>query len=411
MDYKPDKSLFIVDGSLDRPLLYSQGIPLLKRLNRHGERSYILSFEQSSDVLSSSLAKDLENCGIVWSPVVGSDHRGSMILGGFVHAWQLCRQEKINIVHCRSYRPAMIGTLLKIVLGIGYLFDMRGFLIDELVADGKWKQGSLKFKIAKYAEKWCILSADFLITTSPQFGDAVLDLPYIRKQKKITKIGVIPNCVDTCRFFPDPDARKTIRSKYGWENSIVFVFSGDAFRYYDAIDHIVRFTQSAFKINANVHLLIIAYGELAKIRKRVIDLGIDENNCTIMTAAPDQMPNFLSAADVGLSFFKLKSFANAIASPIKFAEYLSCGLPVVINPGVGDTDRIINQYNVGVIADPESPQSFLQGAQNILRIVQEGSTLTNRCCRVAQEELSLDFAVQKYSRAYEIVAASRANRR
>jgi glycosyltransferase involved in cell wall biosynthesis len=227
-----------------------------------------------------------------------------------------------------------------------------------------------------------------------------LELPYIHKRKNNPRIGVIPNCVDTATFLPNPEARKNIRHTYGWENRIVFLFSGDAARYYDALDNIIRFSKVALEFNPDVYLLIMAYGELERIRARVNELGLDQNNCTVMTGTPDQMPDFLSAADVGLSFFKVKSFANAIASPIKFAEYLSCGLPVVINPGVGDTGRIINQYLVGAIADPDNPGSFRQAAQEILQMVQEKTLITSRCRMAAEKELSLDSAVQKYLEAY-----------
>ncbi len=186
---------------------------------------------------------------------------------------------------------------------------------------------------------------------------------------------------------PTAEARNSIRSKYGWEKRLVLAFSGDAVRYYDALENIIRFAQAALEYDPKVYLLLLVYGDLIGIRKRVCELGLDENNCSVMTATPDQMPKFLSAADVGLSF-KIKTFANAIASPIKFAEYLSCGLPVIINPGVGDTSRIIQQYQVGVVVDPINSLELERSVKTILNMIQNDPNLHCRCRQAAECELS-----------------------
>ena len=50
---------------------------------------------------------------------------------------------------------------------------------------------------------------------------------------------------------------------------------------------------------------------------------------------PAGMPAALVAGDVGLSFIQ-PCFSKTGSSPTKVAEYLACGLPVVVNAGIGD---------------------------------------------------------------------------
>ena len=61
------KILFIADGPLDRPLLHSQGLPLLRRLAAQGVTCWLQSHESTPEVPRSPLGRDLEARGIRWS--------------------------------------------------------------------------------------------------------------------------------------------------------------------------------------------------------------------------------------------------------------------------------------------------------------------------------------------------------
>ncbi|MNP50410.1 hypothetical protein D3C76_1446730 [compost metagenome] len=64
----------------------------------------------------------------------------------------------------------------------------------------------------------------------------------------------------------------------------------------------------------------------------------------------DEMSTLLSRTEFG---FLLRSPAplNAVASPIKFGEYISCGVAVIISPGVGDYSELVSTTNAGKILD------------------------------------------------------------
>lgn len=402
-------SLFIVDGALDRPLLHSQGLPLLRRLSMHGYDCYVQSFEETDQSMNTILEQEIKEKKITWLPIfIGKNSLGIqrivVILSGFVQALKLCRQRQINVIHCRSYRPAAIGGLIKLFLGNGFLFDMRGFLIDEFVADGHWKGDDLKYRIAKYVERLLILSADAIIVTSPQFKGAVLSLPFFPISLKDQVIS-IPNCVDTNRFpLVDSKGRKALREKLGWDNRLIAVFSGDAFRYRDTLEDITSFFKMLLHARPDAFLVLAVYGDSNNFYSDELT-ALGKENFMITSVSPQDMPDFLAAADIGLSFFKSKNFSNAIASPIKFAEYLSSGLPVVINPGIGDTGRIIEQYNVGVVIDPKDSEQAKLGVNTLLKMLATHTDLQQRCHETAQKELSFDLAEKLYLQAYQMVAA------
>ncbi len=64
---------------------------------------------------------------------------------------------------------------------------------------------------------------------------------------------------------------------------------------------------------------------------------------------PSEIPAYLSASDVGLSFVKA-TYATQSRSPTKIPEYLAAGLPIIANSGVGDVDELIVTEKVGLLS-------------------------------------------------------------
>ena len=64
----------------------------------------------------------------------------------------------------------------------------------------------------------------------------------------------------------------------------------------------------------------------------------------------EDVPAALSACDYGL-LIRDKNMTNKVSSPVKFAEYLSCGLPVIISEEIGDFSNFVRVNNCGHILD------------------------------------------------------------
>ena len=62
-------------------------------------------------------------------------------------------------------------------------------------------------------------------------------------------------------------------------------------------------------------------------------LGIDAERLPGHRGDPGEVPRYLKAADVAISFIK-PCYSKQSSSPTKIAEYLASGLPVVCNAGL-----------------------------------------------------------------------------
>ena len=154
------------------------------------------------------------------------------------------------------------------------------------------------------------------------------------------------------------------------------------------------------KIN-NAHFLFLTHSDTQLVTQTALNKGIDDSSFTVTHCENHKIPEFLSISDAGIFF--INSYMKLGSCPIKFAEYLSCGLPVVLNPGIGDTETIVNANNIGVVVKDFSIEEYDYSVNNLLTLVNNETDLNSRCRRVANDEFSLKKGSQKYLSIYNFI--------
>jgi len=72
----------------------------------------------------------------------------------------------------------------------------------------------------------------------------------------------------------------------------------------------------------------------------------------VRSALQEEVPRLLAAADYGL-LLRQSSPVNRVACPVKFGEYLACGLRPILTPGIGDQSRLAQDEDLGVVVTPD----------------------------------------------------------
>lgn len=67
-----------------------------------------------------------------------------------------------------------------------------------------------------------------------------------------------------------------------------------------------------------------------------------------------EVQNYLSIGDYGI-LIRDENVTNKVASPVKFAEYLSAGLQVLISPNLGDFTELVKSNGLGKVISNEVP--------------------------------------------------------
>ncbi len=113
------------------------------------------------------------------------------------------------------------------------------------------------------------------------------------------------------------------------------------------------------------------------------------------------MPDFISIADAGIFFIK-PCLSKKSSCPTKFAEYLACELPVIINRGIGDTGEIVDRYNIGAVVNRFDEENYSGVISDFMKLRSEGiDILRKRCREVAEKEFSLQNGVESYFNIYK----------
>ncbi len=328
------------NGVLD-PLGQSQILPYLERLNRDW-RVHILSFERRDKLADegalTSMTRRLAEQRIGWIRL-RYHSRPSLpattydMLSGVIALRRLMMREQVGLFHARGYVPMEIATNAS--RSMPKLFDVRGLQAEEYVDGGVWREGELKWRLAKRSERRFFRRASGAVVLTQairpyvvgRFGEVRADTP---------PVAVVPCCVDLARFRFDATARRAIRAELGVDDETrVFIYSGSLGTWYLA-DEMARLVRAfAAQKGEKTFLLWVVNNDRALAEAVSQRAGLSPGSYAITSSTSEKMPAWLSAADVGLALIK-PCFSKRASSPTKYGEYLSVGLPIVIGRDVGD---------------------------------------------------------------------------
>jgi len=215
-----------------------------------------------------------------------------------------------------------------------------------------------------------------------------------------TPIYVLPCAVDLERFRPVSLAREKLRRELG-RNGTVFVYVGKAGGWYD-VEGMVDFLAAARAVFRPLTLLVLTTEDPSVFSELYEAAGIE---LIIRRAEPHEVPDYLSAADVGLCF-RHRFPSQLSCSPIKLAEYLACGLPVVATSGCGDYDELIEAEDVGVVIQNGDEETVVAAAHELQALLRE-PTIGQRCRSTAERFLGLEeVVVPRYSEIYQCLCSA-----
>lgn len=399
-------TLYICYFGLREPLVQTQVLPYLKQLTKiEGLRVGLLTFEpnmrakwpvQEIEAERKRLAVE----GIEWH-LLPYHKRPSVpatmydILRGVVFVFRLARQQKIDIYHSRGHIPAPIGAIVKMISGGKLLFDIRGFLPEEYTDAGVWKKDGLTYRLVKRLEKWLMRQSDGFVVLTEKARDILFPESKETAQDRFERpVEVIPCCIDGDRF-----GKEIIGERERKFEGRVYVYVGSFGGWY-MTDEIIGFYVKARQISGNSFLEILTPRDIEKVKEILREAGLNDEEFSVKTATPDEIPGYLEKADVAISFIK-ECYSKQSSSPTKIAEYLAAGLPVLASPGVGDLDALIEQENVGVLLKGFSDKDYSEALEKMDVLLQD-KDLRERCRKAAYKYFDLEsVGGPRYRRIYE----------
>jgi len=391
--------LYISYDGLMEPLGQSQVFQYLQKLARDHEITlvtYEKKFDWGDKNRRVTLARTVQETGIFWIPL--RYHKApsvmatayDLFIGLIVCAWSV-KKHRICIVHARSYVPSVIALALKKLMGVCFLFDMRGFWPDEKVDGGSWSQSSRIYKVTKWLERKFLIQADAIVSLTRTAVEDIKLFPYLENIRK--RFEVIPTCANLELFRP-----LGLHALGGKEDrSFVLGYVGSVGTFY-LFDEVLKSFKVLYKIKDNAKLLIINRGQHGYIYKCMKAHKIEPDRVELKSVPYNKVAMEINRMDAGIFYIK-PIFSKRASAPTKFGEFLGCGIPCLSNAGVGDSESILVGENVGVAIGGFSDEDHERGIQKILRLVKD-SRIMDRCLEVAKTHFSLGKGVRAYDNLY-----------
>lgn len=381
---------FIADGSINNPILFSQGIPLLKNNIKKGYKSLLVTFEfKDSDIKSiekklKTVSDSLVQTFPIFLTVV------KYIPGwifyfteGLIKLYSVIKKNNINILHARSFFPSIISHIIKLLSlrKISVIYDTRGVFIEEEIYKGHWNSNSIKTKIFRLIDKYLLQNSDYIIVVSNKHKEYLNKLyPKLSFDNRIT---VINNKLHI---------NKEFNSDIKDQNKIIGIYSGSAAAW-QKIDDIVSLIKISNEHFQNINYKILTYDP---VPFNNLFFGYNGKNYQIESTSHDSVFNVLTKCSFGI-LLRENIIVNQVSSPLKFAEYLHAGLPVLMSEGVGDYEEIILKYNVGVVI---RNNDIINSIKKMIELLKD-SEIHKRCNEVAQKEFNINDSFYAYELIYK----------
>ena len=249
---------------------------------------------------------------------VKSTGRGSQIfnLNVIKEALRIIKNEKPNLIVSYSLWSAPQSILLKILKKIPFILDEHNV---EYLRFERMKRGN-KFSriILKLVEKFSCRQASKIMCVSETDRDFLINELQINKDKFV----IVPNGIDTNKFYPNTHYVQEIRNKLNLVKKPIITFFG------------------AFNYIPNVEAVKIIYHEIvSRVVKKVPDavflmVGRDpisqiKHKNIIFTGMVDKIEDFINASDVVIC-----PLISGGGTRFKIIEALACG-KIVISTTIG----------------------------------------------------------------------------
>jgi hypothetical protein len=237
--------------------------------------------------------------------------------------------KKGDVLIARSYFPGIVLYYLKKIKGNQYKFDSRSLFVHESVTKKLFKEGSPLYKKWLAWEKSILEHAEMVIVVAQKQEEY-----YVASSRKALKIRHIP-----CYASGSPNFSGNRQELLPFtQNDVVIAYYGSLDHGWNNIDTYYKIFNNAIKEGYKICVISQNFKELMQ-DPRFNNQGI----FIVDTNKNKNYAGYLQVCDYGVVIMPRVSDWETRLS-VKFAEYTSNGLGVLVGEYVGEAVRLSNQY-------------------------------------------------------------------
>jgi len=245
------------------------------------------------------------------------------------------------------FAPDMMGATLSIlakIKGKKVYYWMQGAVPEESFMRNKSK---LRLFILNKIESFALKVANRYIFVSSYMKE------YIESKYKSTfEPSIIVPCVSDIAY---NGAKKE-------KDSFVYVGGMSVWQRVDKMLEIFKEIKKS-KPNAKFYIATREQDEANRLIQKIVPQEFKEDIILSSFNNRKEIEQFLSSKEYGF-LIRDDSVVNYVASPIKLAEYLSCGVNVIVSSSIKSYAPLVKEYGAGVVVDSQNKIDIKQLTPN-----------------------------------------------
>ncbi len=393
------KALYISWDGTGPDYLSALFFPIFAGLFEQGIRMHVLQFSWAPASTRERTRSSAQKLGIPYRSISVSRPRGSFrdaqsLLYGARCIRRYAKQHAIQVLVPRSLLPAAMALSALTRTGLELVYDADGFMADERVEYAGWSEVGFPYRFLRAVEASAVRRARAVVTRTAAAREI---LTARAGPSSADKIFVVPNGKDTRLFSPlSAEQRARIRAENGVAPETPWLmYAGSLGPQYLPAQMLRFFERLKLKRpDARFDVLTPQPALLTGLHSgQPLSQGV-----RVRSVLPEQVARLLAAADLGLAF-RAPSFSQRGVSPIKLAEYLLCGLPVLASP-IEELERKLASHNSALFLHDDSDQALDQAASWLIDdVLTDRDEIRERCRSAGIAEFGLPRVVAQYAAA------------
>ncbi len=273
-----------------------------------------------------------------------------------------------------------------------FIYDIHGAALAEGVFGGHLVEDSAVYRQKQAWERRAVAAADGCFVVSRFFKDWVCR----EYGADPARVWVTPSST----YLPELTElawRQARRDELGIGDRPVLLYSGSMHRWQRAEDLLRLYPQLAALI-PDLFLLVLTQ-ETDVAMEHLRELGVDPADHHVRCLPSSEVQAWMSLGDVG-ALLRHDHLLNQVASPVKFADYMSAGVPVVISPGVGDCSRLVDESGLGHVwrEERETPALLAEKVKSLLE--RRGDAQRAACRELCRRNFTWEVTMGVFDEAY-----------
>ncbi|HEY8432892.1 MAG TPA: glycosyltransferase [Sandaracinaceae bacterium] len=395
-----------MDGLLE-PLGHSQIVEPLLRLANRGWRYTVVSLEKSDDVADgarvASLKRRLRHVGIEWRFARYRTGGAQSVLQNLAMlVGRALAAGPPRLIHARSHLPSAVAALVSKASGAPYIFDFRGYWIEERLLEERWIRPGRPYAIAKRIEAEIMSRAAGAVTLTDLARDDLLEGRFGSWGTK--PASTITTCADYERFRrngPTDAIPADLRSRL--DGKLVVGYVGSINRSYLVHESLGLFARIR-QLHPEAHLLCLTR-QTTPMWQAIETAGIPPDAVTVTTADHGNIDQWLRLCDWGLLL--LTTHASKRGSmPTKLGEFFAAGVRPIHYGCNEEVGRWVAAAGTGITLPDCSQASLDQAAHEVVNRPRDESAIA-RGVEITRPHFALDSAVDKYDELYRQLLSQR----